>query len=120
MAQQLFWFEVVLKFGVGAALLLTPIALARLFGLPHGNTGFWIRILGLTLVGLAGAIYIEASQTSSRGLGFAGLAVINVSAIIAFFALIMTGQVKTWRGNAALWLAIIVLLLLILFEIAYA
>jgi hypothetical protein len=120
MAQQLFWFETLLKFISGVLLLVAPVSLARLMGLPHGQVGFWARILGLTLIGLAGAIYIEASQPSSRGLGFAGLAVINVSAIIAFFALIMTGQVKTWRGTIALWSTIGVLLLLTLFEIAYA
>jgi hypothetical protein len=32
----------------------------------------------------------------------------------------MTGQVKTWRGTIALWSTIGVLLLLTLFEIAYA
>ncbi len=120
MAQQLFWFETILKFTAGIALLVAPVSLARLIGLPHGQVGFWARILGLTLIGLAGAIYVEGSQTSSRGLGFAGLAVINVAAIVAFFGLIMTRQVKTWRGHAILWVTIILLLLLTLFEIAFA
>ncbi len=47
MAQQLFWFETLLKFISGVLLLVAPVSLARLMGLPHGQVGFWARILEL-------------------------------------------------------------------------
>ena len=120
MIQQLYWLETLLKGASGLSLLIAPITLARLFGFPHGQTGLWLRVLGFVLIGIAAAIYIEASQTSSRGLGFAGIAIINVAVIIGFFALIMMQQVKTWRATLTLWATIVVLLLLTLFEIAHA
>lgn len=95
-----------------------PVSLARVFGLPHGNVGFWPRLLGGVLIGLAGAIYVEASQPNIRGLGFTGLVIINISAILLMMSLIIMKQVETWRGNAALWVVCGVLLLLSMFEIA--
>lgn len=118
MAHQILWFDTILKFSAGLALLAFPVSLAKLFGLPHGNVGFWPRLLGGLLIGLAGAIYVEASQPNVRGLGFSGLVVINISAILLMMSLIIMKQIDTWRGNAALWVVCGVLLLLSLFEIA--
>ncbi len=118
MAHQILWFETILKFSAGIALLALPVSLARVFGLPHGNVGFWPRLLGGVLIGLAGAIYVEASQPNIRGLGFTGLVIINISAILLMMSLIIMKQVETWRGNAALWVVCGVLLLLSMFEIA--
>ena len=118
MSQQLYWLETLLKFAGGVVLLSFPVSVARLLGLPHGNVGFWARLLGILLIGMAAAIYIEASQTSSRGLGFAGLVAINISAILAMMSLLIMKQVRTVRGAMTLWLLIIVLLLLTMFEIA--
>ncbi|MEM8975120.1 MAG: hypothetical protein AAGD43_23925 [Pseudomonadota bacterium] len=118
MAHQILWFETILKFSAGIALLALPVSLARVFGLPHGNIGFWPRLLGGVLIGLAGAIYVEASQPNIQGLGFTGLVIINISAILLMISLIIMKQIETWRGNAALWAVCGVLLLLSMFEIA--
>ena len=118
MAHQILWFETILKFSAGIALLALPVSLARVFGLPHGNIGFWPRLLGGVLIGLAGAIYVEASQPNIQGLGFTGLVIINISAILLMISLIIMKQIETWRGNAAMWAVCGVLLLLSMFEIA--
>ena len=120
MSQQLYWLETILKSGAGLLLIIAPVTTAKLLGLPHGNVGFWARLLGITLIGLAAAIYIEATQPSGRGLGFAGLVVINIIFILMLMSLLILKQVTTWRGAATLWLMTGVLLLLTLFEIAYA
>lgn len=120
MSQQLFWLETVLKSSAGLLLLTIPVTTAKLLGLPHGNVGFWARLLGITLIGLAGAIYIEATQPSGRGLGFAGLVVINIVFILTLMSLIILKQVTTWRGAASLWIIAGLLLVLTLFEIAHA
>jgi len=38
-------------------------------GLPRTETGFWPRLLGALLIGLAGATFLEGSSPGSRGLG---------------------------------------------------
>lgn len=118
MANQLFWLETLLKFAGGVVLLAFPVSIAKMLGLPHGNVGFWARILGVTLIGLAAAIYLEASALSS-GIGFGGLVAINISAIVTIMALLMMKQVKTHRGSAAMWLLVGILILLTLFELGH-
>ena len=120
MSQQLYWLEAILKSSAGLLLIAAPVTTAKLLGLPHGNVGFWARLLGITLIGIAAAIYIEATQPSGRGLGFAGLVVINIAFILTLMSLLIFKQVTTWRGAAALWLIAGILLLLTLFEIAHA
>ena len=118
MAHQILWFETILKFSAGIALLAFPVSLAKVLGLPHGNVGFWARLLGGILIGLAGAIYLEASQPGMRGVGFSGLVIINITAILLMMSLIIMKQIETWRGNAMVWIVCGALLLLTLFEIA--
>ena len=118
MGHQILWFETILKFSAGLVLLGFPVTVAKLIGLPHGNVGFWGRLLGGLLIGLAGAIYVEASQPNIRGLGYSGLVIINITAILLMMSLIIMKQIDTWRGNAALWVVCGLLLLLSLFEIA--
>ncbi len=118
MAHQILWFETILKFSAGLSLLLFPVSFAKLIGLPHGNVGFWARLLGGLLIGIAAAIYLEASQPNMRGLGYPGIVIINITAILLMMSLIIMKQIETWRGNAMLWVVCGVLFLLTLFEIA--
>ena len=56
MSQQLYWLEAILKSSAGLLLIVAPVTTAKLLGLPHGNVGFWPRLLGITLIGIAAAM----------------------------------------------------------------
>lgn len=121
MLHQLLWIEALLKFGGGVTLLFAPITAAKIFGLPHANIGFWPRLMGALLIGIAAAIYLEGSsltQYKHAGLGIAGIAVINIAGILAIIGLIVMRLVKTTRGTITLWTLTATLVLLVLFEIA--
>jgi hypothetical protein len=118
--QQLLWVETLLKLAGGLGLILFPVTVIRLLGLPAAG-GFWPRLLGAVLVGLSAATYIEGAWPGSRGLGLAGCIAINLAAaaLVAAVAVLGTGA-DTRRGRAALWLLVGVLMLLVFFEIAEA
>lgn len=119
--QQLLWIETLLKLAGGVALLIAPVTIVRLLGLPDPAGGFWPRLLGAVLICLAAATYMEGAWPGSRGLGLAGCIVVNLgaAAVIAAMAVLGTGVV-TRRGRAALWMLVGVLILLALAEIAEA
>ncbi|MCC7252163.1 ABC transporter permease [Hyphomicrobium sp.] len=119
--QQLLWLETLLKLAGGAALVLAPLATIKILGLPASASGFWPRLLGAVLIGIAGATFIEGAWEGSRGLGIAGLIMINLlsAAVVALVALFGVGA-QTRRGAAALWVLVVLLLVLVLVEIAHA
>lgn len=119
--QQLLWLETLLKLAGGVLLLLAPLTTIRALGLPASATGFWPRVVGALLVGMAVATYIEGAWTGSRGLGLAGLVVINLTgaAVIALAAL-LGHAAPTRRGAFALWVLVALLVSLSLLEIAQA
>ena len=67
-----FAIEVLLKLGVGLALVLIPLTTIKVLGLPRSETAFWPRLLGATLIGLSAALYMEARLTGGKGLALAG------------------------------------------------
>lgn len=118
--QQLLWLETILKLAGGFVLLAAPLAAIKVLGLPQSASGFWPRLLGAVLIGLGAAIFMEGAWEGSRGLGLAGLIVINVlsAALIAAVAL-LGGGAATRRGTITLWSLVVLLLVLVLFEIAH-
>lgn len=119
--QQLLWLETLLKLTGGILLLLAPLTTIRALGLPSTASGFWPRLVGALLIGIAAGAYIEGAWAGSRGLGLAGLVAINLSgaAVIAFAALLGRAA-PTRRGTFALWVLVALLLALSLLEIAQA
>ena len=119
--QQLRGVETLLKLAGGLSLLLAPVTVIRLLGLPASAAGFWPRLLGALLVGLSAATYIEGAWPGSPGLGLAGCIAVNLAAaaVVATAAVLGNGA-DTRRGRAALWLLVGALMLLVLFEIAEA
>lgn len=117
--QQLLWLETLLKATGGVLLLLAPLTTLRAFGLPSTATGFWPRVVGALLIGMAAAIYIEGAWPGSQGLGLAGLVAINLTGagVIALAAL-MGRAAPTRRGTFTLWVLVALLLSLSLLEIA--
>lgn len=118
---QLLSIETILKLAGGLALLLIPGTLAKAFGLPRDPSGFWPRLLGATLIGLAAATFIEGWVRNTHGLGLAGALSINLAMAGGIMALLLLGKAApTRRGRVLLWLIFSVLVLLALFELPHA
>jgi len=123
MASQLLWIETLLKFTCGVVLLMAPITAARLLGLPHGNVGFWPRLLGALLAGLAFVIYLEGASGTGGGSGrhagisLTGIAIINATTVAVLLACIVLRLVKPVRGIVVLWSIVLVLFGLAVLEL---
>jgi hypothetical protein len=117
--QQLLWIETLLKLTGGLVLAIAPMSAVKLFGLPQTGTSFWPRLLGAVLIGLAGAMYLEARVPSSHGLGLAGCAVVNLTGAAMMAALLVTDTgPPSVRGRGLLWLLVILLAVLSTLELA--
>lgn len=122
MSDQLLWFETLLKGSIGLILIFLPITAARMAGLPHGNVAFWPRLFGAALLGIAGAFAVEGYNLAggaieAKGLGLGGAVIINLTTIVSLFGTLIFSAVATRRGKVLIWLMILVLLFLTLFEI---
>jgi hypothetical protein len=117
---QLLWLETVLKIGSGLAFVIAPVTLIRVLGLPPAGSGLWPRLLGAMLIGCGAAAYIEGAWPDSRGLGLAGLVLINfmMSGTLAATAM-LGGSAQTRRGSFAIWAIVVFLFVLALVEIAH-
>ncbi|MGE0022737.1 MAG: ABC transporter permease [Hyphomicrobium sp.] len=117
---QLLWIETLLKLTAGAALVLAPLTAIKVLGLPPSANAFWPRLLGGVLIGLAAATFLEGATERGRGLGMAGLILINTAGgtVLAFSAA-FGGSAPTRRGRLAQWSIVVLLFVLSLFEIAY-
>lgn len=116
--QQLLWLETLLKFVPGILLAVAPLTTLRLLGLPRPDTGFWPRLCGAILVGIAGALFLEGTS-SGHGLGLAGAIIINLcgGAVLAAMLVLDVGP-HSARGRASVWLVVCTLFILSVVEIA--
>jgi hypothetical protein len=116
--QQLLWIETLLKLSAGILLALAPRATIRILGLPRIETGFWPRLLGALLIGLAASTFIEGRSPGSHGMGLAGCVIVNFSGASMMAALLVldAGPAST-RGRAVMWTLVILLILLCVLEI---
>jgi hypothetical protein len=121
MVNQLLWIEVLLKLSAGVLLLIAPTSVAAVLGLPRPGAGFWPRLLGTTLIGIAAASALQLSPFPGRGLTLAGSVVINLAGAAYLLALIIAGPIApTRRGRTVLVFIFAGLALLALVEIAFA
>lgn len=120
MASQLLLIEIFLKAVAGSLLLLFPRTLARLLGLAPATETFWPRLLGVTLIGLAGATLIQIRSAPGAGLGLGGHVALNLVTALALIALLILGRgAPAWRGRLILGLSALLLTGLGLFELAW-
>lgn len=119
-AHNLMSVDILLKLIAGLALVLFPLTVARITGLPHGNTSLWPRLLGAVLIGLAGSMYAEARLDTARGQGIVGAIIVNLAAVCVLLAVATLTPTGTRRGALALWFATIALFLLSLGQILAA
>lgn len=117
MGAQLLWIETILKFTAGICFLAAPITIARIFGLQVTATGFWMRILGAALLGMAAGTYIEGAMRDARGLGLAGVLAINLATALTLLGMLIGGRAAPKaRGRTTLWFLFSLLTLLSLIE----
>jgi len=115
--QQLLWIETLLKFFPGLMLMLAPMATLRVLGLPRSDDGFWPRICGALLIGIAAALFLEGTS-SGHGLGLAGVVIVNAcGAALLTIMLVAERGPSSMRGRGAVWLTICVLVTLGVLEI---
>lgn len=119
--QQILWLEVFLKAAAGLTLLLVPLTSIRVAGMYRPENGFWPRLVGGVVLGIAAAVYISLQFPGARGgLGPAGLIPINLAAAAAMIApLIMGTAAPSRRGKLFILVNAIVLLTLAFLEIAH-
>ena len=65
--QQILWFEIVIKAAAGLTLILVPLTAIRLTGMQRPETGFWPRLLGALVLGIAVAVFITIAYPNARG-----------------------------------------------------
>ena len=117
--QQLLWIETLLKLSAGLLLALAPRSTLGLLGLPRTETGFWPRLLGALLIGLAGATFLEGRSPGGRGLGLEGCVLVNFSGVSMMATLlVLDAGPASARGRAMMWTLVILLILLCVLEIA--
>jgi hypothetical protein len=120
--QQILWAEIILKGLLGAVLFVAPQAASVVFGMQRPVTGFWPRLLGGVVLGIAAGVWIGLKFPNAHGvIGPAGLIPINLFAAAALVApLILGTAAPSRRGKAVIAACTIVLLALAFLEIAHA
>lgn len=119
MVTQILFFELCFKGLAGLLLILAPITVARVVGLPHGDVRLWPRVLGAALLGVAAAIWVENDIQNVRGLGLGGLIALNVVGLVLLVTITVGRVSTTRRGSLALWLTILILFALTVLEIIH-
>jgi len=91
---------------LGVLLLLFPVGIIDLLGLPPTNTNFYPSILGAVLLGIGIALFLEVVGFSRqiRGLGLGGAIVINIiGSFVLVCWLIFGSLVIPLKGRIILW-----------------
>jgi len=91
---------------LGALLLLAPVGVLDLLGLPPADSYFYVAILGAVLVGIGVALLVEVygKQPRLRGLGLGGAIAINLCGGLALLLrLIVAPPELPLRGTLILW-----------------
>jgi len=105
----------IVNLALGILLLLFPLGLAEILGVPKSNLNFYPTILGAVIFGIGIALLIERYGYSRniRGLGLGGAIAINLCGAIALLLwLVSTPLNIPLRGYVLLWsIAVIVLLI---------
>ena len=101
--------------------MLTPLTAISAVGLFRPENGFWPRLLGAVVLGIAVAVFISINYPEAHGgLGPAGLIPINLAGAGALIApLIMGSAAPTRRGKLFILINAVALLALAFLEIAH-
>jgi hypothetical protein len=106
---------------LGLLLLLFPIGIAPILGVPISESNFYPTILGAVLFGIGIALLIDAcgQPHGIRGLGIAGAIAINFcGAGVLIVWLLFTSLNLPLRGYIVLWTIAIIVMVIGSFELA--
>lgn len=118
---QILWYEVLLKSAAGLFLIIIPLTTLSIAGLDRPVSGFWPRLLGALLLGIAAGTWIGLQFPSASGpIGPAGLVPINLFGAAAMLApLVMGVAAPTRRGKLVIVVTAIAQLALAFIEISH-
>ena len=105
---------------LGILLLLFPLGMAELLGVPQSNVNFYPTILGAVIFGIGVALLIEryGFARNIRGLGLGGAIAINLCGALALLVwLVSTPLNIPLRGQVILWAIAVIVLLVGIVEI---
>lgn len=91
---------------LGILLLLFPIGIIDLLGLPETNTNFYPSILGAVILGIGLALSLELAGHAKhiRGLGLGGAVLINlIGSLVLIFWLVFGSLEIPLKGRIILW-----------------
>ena len=91
---------------LGVLLLLFPVGVIDLLGLPPTSTHFYPSILGAVLFGIGAALFLEAAGFARgiRGLGLGGAIVINIIGSFVLICWLIFGSLTIpLKGRIILW-----------------
>ncbi len=112
--------DAVINLILGLFLLLFPLGMARILGLPEPNTNFYPSILGAVIFGIGIALVVEVRGRSKSisGLGLGGAIAINLcgAGVLLVWLLLKPFEIPT-RGYVILWSIAIVVILLGIIEL---
>ena len=113
--------DAVVNLLLGAILLLFPVGLVHLLGLPQASTRFYPSILGAVIFGIGIALLLElaGSEAGVRGLGLGGAIAINLCGSGALLVwLVAVPLALPVRGKIVLWVVAVIVLAIGVAEIA--
>jgi hypothetical protein len=105
---------------LGMLLLLFPLGMAELLGVPQSKVNFYPTILGAVIFGIGIALLIEryGHTRNIRGLGLGGAIAINLCGALALFVWLMSTPFDIpLRGHVILWSVAIIVLVVGIVEI---
>lgn len=100
---------------LGVLLLLFPVGVIDLLGLPPTSTHFYPSILGAVLFGIGAALFLEAAGFARgiRGLGLGGAIVINIIGSFVLICWLIFGSLAIpLKGQIILWTIGVVVLVI--------
>jgi hypothetical protein len=96
--------------GLGLPLLIAPRRVAQVLALPDGAGGFYQRVLGGVLTGIAAALLVERRRATSGGpvgLGTGGAIVINALGGGSVALWLVSSQGRGMRGRGRVVLGVV-------------
>lgn len=100
----------IVNLGIGILLLLVPLGMAEILGVPRSNLDFYPTLLGAVIFGLGIALLIEryGYARNIRGLGLGGAIAINICAATTLLFWLVFGSLDLpVQGTVLLWAIVI-------------